>query len=444
MSIKEVIFIGLAGPTHNYGGLAFGNVASQAHARETSNPKEAALQTLSLASLLRARGIAVAILPPHPRPHLEMLKNLGFGGTVEEQITAAAAGNIALLSSLSSSAFMWVANAATIAPAIDAEDATLHLTPANLHSNLHRSIEAGQNHHILTQIFADAKVHNPLPPQGTFDDEGAANHLRITPAHDQKGLHVFVFDRSEKKDLPKPKRFPARQTLEASERVAMNHRLPKEQILFLQQHPDIIDKGVFHDDVIAVNNENVLLLHEAAFVGGDGDIEKIKTAYNRLHPDAPLYIRVVAEHTLSINEAVRTYFFNSQIVTLPEGGMLLIAPAEVEESADAKALTEVLLNDADCPINEVVYLDLKQSMHNGGGPACLRLRCVMDEVQIDDINGRMSLFLDEALEGTLTEWINTHYREVLNPTDIADPALYHESQAALKALEKITKLSIVS
>ena len=64
----DVNFDGIPGPTHNYSGLAHGNLAAQRNARLIANPREAALQGLAKARALAARGYAQAVLPPHERP----------------------------------------------------------------------------------------------------------------------------------------------------------------------------------------------------------------------------------------------------------------------------------------------------------------------------------------------------------------------------------------
>ena len=44
---REFNFDGLVGPSHNYAGLSFGNVASFSNVKSASNPKQAALQGLA-------------------------------------------------------------------------------------------------------------------------------------------------------------------------------------------------------------------------------------------------------------------------------------------------------------------------------------------------------------------------------------------------------------
>src|SRR3954449_10665729 len=80
MTEHEVNFDGIVGPTHNYAGLSFGNVASMSHRRAVSSPKQAALQGLAKMKFLHGLGVMQAVLPPHERPHLPTLRRLGFTG----------------------------------------------------------------------------------------------------------------------------------------------------------------------------------------------------------------------------------------------------------------------------------------------------------------------------------------------------------------------------
>lgn len=76
----EVNFDGLVGPTHNYAGLSYGNVASQSNAKEASNPKEAAKQGLRKMKALTELGMTQGVLAPQERPDLATLRRLGFTG----------------------------------------------------------------------------------------------------------------------------------------------------------------------------------------------------------------------------------------------------------------------------------------------------------------------------------------------------------------------------
>jgi len=433
---KEIIFVGLPGPTHNYGGLSADNVASSNNRGRTSNPKEAALQVVGLVRLMASRGIATAVLPPQLRPHLPLL-HTKFTGSDDNIIREAAEKDPALLEKACSSSAMWTANAATVTPAADSADGKLHLTVANLHTNLHRRIEADDTYRALKAIFAKvpgALVHVPLLPP--FRDEGAANHMRLAPRHGAKGLNVFVYGADGSADDAES----ARQTLAASQAIAKSHGISGP--VFVKQHPDLIRQGVFHNDVIAVANENVLLAHELAYADDEAFVD-IAEDYEALHGDPPVIMRIRAA-SLAVEEAVKTYFFNSQIVTT-KGGMEIIAPMEVKELYGGKAtrLMEKICADKNNPITAVHYIDLRQSMRNGGGPACLRLRVPMNELQWAAIKEHTNVAVSETLLAALTQLIEKHYPDKIEGKDLANPALYHRCHVALAEMGRLLKLPLL-
>lgn len=435
--MREYNFDGLIGPTHNYGGLSPGNLASQSHGGKVSNPREAALQGLDKMRFVAELGVGQAVLPPHPRPSLRMLRALGFTGSDEEVITRAARDAEHLLRVTSSASAMWTANAATVAPSTDTADGRVHFTPANLTQMFHRAIEADTTHAVLRAIFADPArfdVHAPLPGSAHFADEGAANHTRlVTPGH--AAVHLFAWGRSAWQDIPGPTRFPARQTLESSHALARLHRLDPSQVLFPQQHPDGIDAGAFHTDVLAVGNERFFMLHELAFVDHPGLLETLRA---RLGPD---FRAVVAgRDELPVEDAVRAYPFNSQVLSLPDGSMAIVAPVESRETPAARSFLERVVAE-DTPVKAVHYLDVRQSMNNGGGPACLRQRVWLTDAEREAITA--AVFYSPALHASLADWVRRHYRETLRSSDLHDPALARETMAALDELTRLLKLGSV-
>ena len=440
--LKEVIFVGLPGPTHHYGGLSEDNVASTANRGSVSNPKQAALQVLELVRLLRRLGTTVAILPPQLRPSLAMLRQQ-FGGSDDEVILEAAKRAPQLLEKASSASAMWTANAATIAPSIDTADHKLHITVANLFTHPHRRIEAEDTYRVLQALFRtthDSMVHPPLAADAGLQDEGAANHMRLSPGHDARGLHVFVYGADGDNDPE-----GARQTLSASHAIAAQHRLSPQEMLFIKQNPQVITQGVFHNDVIAVSHEHVLLAHEKAYENGPEDIERIAHAYRALHPGKEALLLTIGEEELSVEEAVHTYFFNSQIVTKADGSMALIAPTEVKTLYGGKAarLMEKLCAGHN-PIKQVHYVDLRQSMRNGGGPACLRLRVPMNVRQLADLGENTRVLADDLLLAALTKLIEAHYPAQLQAADLGDPALYKNCRQMLTELGNLMKLPLVA
>jgi succinylarginine dihydrolase len=435
--MREAQLDGLVGPTHNYAGLSPGNVASTSHGGQASSPKAAALQGLAKMKRVRDLGVVQGVLPPHDRPHFSTLRKLGFGGSDEEVIAAAAAkGDGFFLRVTSSASAMWTANAATVAPSKDASDGRVHFTPANLQQMFHRAIEPETTARVLRAIFADASkfaVHDPLPGGGHFADEGAANHTRLETS--RGALHVFAWGRRAWGEYDAPSKFPARQTREASEAIARLHALDPALCRFPQQHPRGIDEGAFHTDVLAVGNGRFLMLHELAFADKDALIADLRRA---LGDELVVIEATTAE--LSVASAVKAYPFNSQVLTLPDGSMCIVAPEDAREDAQAKRFLDRVVALGG-PVKAVHYLDVRQSMHNGGGPACLRLRVPLEEAEIAAI--RANVLLTDALFADLTAWVECHYRDRLAPADLADPELARETMTALDDLTRILRIGSV-
>ncbi len=431
----EANFDGLVGPTHNYAGLAIGNLASAQNAQAVSNPREAALQGLDKMKVLHDLGLLQGVLPPQERPHLPTLRHLGFRGDDRTVLARAAREAPDLLAACASASSMWAANAATVSPGADCDDGRVHFTVANLCSQFHRAIEAPATASALRTIFADPehfRHHPPLPATPAFGDEGAANHSRLCVRHGEPGLELFVYGHGDR-DRTRPARFPARQAQAASEAIARLHRLDPARVAFARQNPAAIDAGVFHNDVIAVANENVLLCHEQAFAERDAVRARV-TGHFR---DAPFHWLEIPARELSLRQAVASYLFNSQLVTLGDGGMALIVPAECRETPAVWNCLE-RLRAGENPIRSIHVLDVRQSMRNGGGPACLRLRVALTAAQRAAMHG--PVILDDALYLALRDWIARYYRDRLAVADLADPQLLDESRTALDRLTGILQL----
>ncbi len=439
LTAREFNFDGLVGPSHNYAGLSFGNVASFNNVNSVSNPKEAALQGLAKMRALASRGFAQALLPPQARPNFALLRSLGFTGSDADVIARACKEAPVILACAYSASPMWTANAATVSPSADTAEGRTHFTVANLNNKLHRSYEHTQTARTLRAVFADPKhfvVHDALPPTPAFGDEGAANHTRLCASHGAPGVEMFVYGRVEfDPDAPAPKRFPARQTLEASQAVARLHGLRERQTVFVQQEPETIDQGVFHNDVIAVGNGNVLFYHQQAFVNEAGTLDSLRQAMAGVH--AELQAVRVDTADVSVTDAVTSYLFNSQLLSKPNGKMALVVPQECQENeAVARYLQRLLASGG--PIDELISFDLRQSMRNGGGPACLRLRVALTEVEAAAMH--QGVIMTEALYARLVQWVHKHYRDRLAPADLADPTLVPEVQTALDELTTILGL----
>lgn len=436
MTTEEINFDGIVGPTHNYSGLSYGNIASQNHQYAISNPREAALQGLHKMKFLVDLGIKQGVLPPQERPHISTLHALGFTGTDAEILEKAS--KTGLLIPVSSASSMWAANAATVTPSIDASNQQLHLTTANLSSKFHRSIEAPATENIFRSIFHDAQLfthHSPLPSGVYFSDEGAANHTRFCREYGTPGVHLFVYGRhSFKENVNSPLKFPARQTYEASQAIARQHGLRDENTVFAQQHPAAIDAGAFHNDVVAVGNQNVFFFHEQAYLDKDRVIEEIHRKMKQITEVDMIFLEVKA-CDITLEECVSSYLFNSQLITLPKGGMALIAPIECSQNQKVHDYLKQIIQEKQNPIRQLHFLNLRESMNNGGGPACLRLRVPLTTVEFEAIPSRF-LLTDQRYHA-LVEWVNKYYRDRLHPNDLSDPQLLVESRESLQAFNQI-------
>ncbi|MDP1632074.1 MAG: N-succinylarginine dihydrolase [Caulobacter sp.] len=425
---------GLVGPTHSFAGLAPGNLASAHNKGDPSNPRSAVLEGLAKMRLLADRGLPQFVLPPHERPDVGFLRRIGFAGTDARVIETAAAQAPELLNTACSASPMWAANAATVTPSADAADGRVHFTPANLLTNLHRSLEGDQTMRALRRLFPDEArfaVHEPLPAAPHFADEGAANHVRLCADHGEAGVNLFVWGREAWETWSG--RFPARQTLQAFEAIARRHGA--DGAVFARQGRAAIEAGVFHNDVVCVGARTCLFFHEAAFedtVGVQADIRA--AAAGKFEPQ---FVEIAAAD-LPLSEAIASYLFNSMLVSLPgEDRLTLIAPMETAETPRAKAAVDRAMA-SNGPIGRVEYVDVRQSMRNGGGPACLRLRVALTDAELAAANPAQRF--DATLQDRLTVWANEHYRDRLSPADLADPHLLVESRRALDELTQILDL----
>lgn len=442
----EVNFVGLVGLTHCYGGLSLGNLASIAHRGQVANPRRAALQVLDMMKFLDSLGIKQAVIPPHERPHIETLQKIGFTGTKESLLKRVIEEDPWLLPHVSSSAAMWTANAATFCPSIDSIDSHAHLTPANLATYFHRSIERETTTRILQAIFKNPVFfahHMPLPASEIFRDEGSANHIRFCRRHEGPGVHLFSFGEIMKRTpfpTQKPRKYPARQTKEASEALARLHGLYPGHAVFAHQHPEAIDRGVFHNDVISTGNQNFFLVHEKAFWSQPEVLAELR-AKVRAVCDTELNIVEVKETEIPLDDAISSYFFNSLILSLHDGSMTLIAPSTCQVNEKVARFIKNLTEDSDNPIGSAHFVELSESMENGGGPACLRFRAVLTKTELEEMNE--SVLFNERLYIRLSEYIKQHYPTELSLEDLGNPALYKANCKALNELAEILHLGLI-
>ena len=388
-------------------------------------------------------GLRQGVIPPLFRPELSVLKRVGFVGSETEIISKAMEDAPVLLRACFSASSMWTANAATVSPSTDSSDGRVHFTPANLVSKVHRSLEANDTFRILKGIFSDEKyfqVHSPLPSHPALGDEGAANHTRFCSQYSQTGLQFFVYGTTGREGDPAPRRFPARQTLDASQAIARLHQLKSENVVFAQQNPEAIDAGVFHNDVIAVGNQDVLFYHSEAFLNEQAVIEELNQKYSKISGKELRFVRVRNED-VQLSDVVRSYLFNSQLLSLPDGQSMLLAPIECFETPSVKAYLDQIADRSKGAISKVEYVDLRQSMQNGGGPACLRLRTVLNEDELAKMND--GVLLDASVYAKIKAWVEKHYRDRLEYNDFKDAKLLEEVRTALDELTQILRVGSI-
>jgi succinylarginine dihydrolase len=407
MPLAEINFDGIIGPSHNYSGLSLGNIASATNKGLVSQPRAAALQGLAKMRHNLCLGLPQGLLLPHRRPDRAWLAELG---SRIEEVPAS------LRPAAFSASAMWAANAATVSPAPDTADGRCHLTVANLRTMAHRSHEWPETLAQLRLAFADEarfEVHSPVP--GTFGDEGAANHMRLCAGHERPGVEIFVFG-------IRGGAFPVRQHDEASRAVARLHGLDPQRTLFVAQSEEAIAAGAFHNDVVAVANGHVLFAHEKAFEDRPAFYAELK----RLLPEVEIV--EVPNAAVSLEDAIRSYLFNAQLVTLPAGGMALILPEEARETPSVWAWLQAMV-DGNGPVRHLFVVDVRQSMANGGGPACLRLRVVAEPGAVDP-----RFMVDEGKLDRLAAVVDSEWPDRIEPEDLLDPPLWARMERARAAL----------
>jgi succinylarginine dihydrolase len=431
----EVNFDGLIGPSHNYGGMSDGNLASQNNAGDVSNPREGALQGLEKMRMLVRAGFVQGVLPPLERPNLGFLVDAGFNGTDEQIVEAAAKTAPSLLKAAYSASSMWTANAATISPSADTEDGRLHLTAANLSSMLHRSIEHPETTSSLAAIFDNEDVfavHAALPMHADFSDEGAANHVRLSAKHGAAGVELFVFGREAGESVAG---FPARQTSLASQSIVRSHSLKDERTVLARQSETAINAGAFHNDVVCVGTLDTLFFHEHAFEDTEAALHDLRLASEGLFDLKPV---MVPDDEVPLSDAIKSYLFNSQLLKWPgEDRLVLLAPLETQEIESTRTYCERLVQ-GNGPIGRVQFVDVRQSMRNGGGPACLRLRVVMTPEERAACH--QGVLLDEARIDELQDVVRETYRDRLSVSDLADPGFVNECLHARERLLRVLDL----
>jgi succinylarginine dihydrolase len=433
MNLVELQIDRLVGPTHHFGGLGVGNLASHASAGHVSNPAAAALQGLDKMRLVASLGIPQLILPPQHRPDFTFLRSVGFAGADREILKRALDQAPELLSAAFSCSAMWTANAATVTPGIDSGQSKANVTIANLDASVHRAIEASQTECELQQLLAPiCQIHSPLRGGAALRDEGAANHMRLGSRQDHPGINLFVYGDCQ----PTPETNWPRQTRAASEAIARLHGLREIDTFFLKQHPRAIDAGAFHNDVVAISHQDLFIHHEFAFLEDESAFRPLQNRFSEL-ASLPLRRIEIGTDELSIDDAVKTYLFNSQIISTPDSDRpTIICASQVAEHPGAKLIVDRWLSDG--VFADVRFVDLGQSMSGGGGPACLRLRVPIPAETVNTV-GRSRWTPD--LDGRLRELIDRKYPTSLTIDDLAGQDYHQHASGLLLRIKRVLDAS---
>ena len=419
--MKWVQVDALIGPSHHYGGLAPGNLASESSQYSVSSPKLAAVQGLEKMDLVQENGGTQLILPPPFRPIQSLLAETGFEGDFVSQCEQAFVAAPHLLSAAFSASSMWTANAGTFIPSIDSLSGRSHFIPANLSSHLHRSLEPLQTGIAFRYLLPFSQHHRPLP--SALCDEGAANHMRLGPA-DKPGIHVFVYGRSL--GSPGATQLPARQVKEASESIARLAQIPSERCVFIQQSPEAIDAGAFHNDVVCVSDEGCLILHEKAFVSQSLVLDELSALYER-HFGTSLKVIEVSNSEVTLADSIHSYLFNSQLFKNDTGGLVWLAPEQCLASDSVKAVLEGQICE-ELSVDTLSYVALSESMKNGGGPACLRFRLLLNNSEFDLLPSGVFSTYNRALN--LLNFVKKEYPDEIS-LDVLKTCDFHQKLSSV-------------
>jgi succinylarginine dihydrolase len=285
---------------------------------------------------------------------------------------------------------------------------------------------------VLTQGMNPCEVVDALPSSQPLRDEGAANHMRLCGSGNNRNraVHVFVHEPASESDSLSPLRYVSRQSVVASHHVSRKLTLAEEKCVFIEQSQRAINAGVFHNDVIATSHGNLLLCHELAFTNTPQSIERMSEKYRQVVGEE-LICEIVTESMLPIEESVRSYLFNSQILSKSDGSFHLLCPSECGESERVRTVIEGWLASESNPISSVETIGVQESMSNGGGPACLRLRLDVDEEQVSQLEPRWRFTPERHSE--IARWIDNYYPARLCIDDLARWDFAEHAMAAVYA-----------
>ena len=368
--LKQVFIDCMPGPTNHFGGHAFGNMASMTAKGQHSNPKKAALEWIEKINKLKKIGAYQLILPPHRRPLAHYLKH--------PQLNELSSG------------FIWMANAGHFIPNSDTSKRYHQFIPANMNATYHRKYEHMFNTYWIKQILKNIphQLHGPL----SSDDEGAANTVRLW--NKDIGIHVAVYGH-------KNTHFPSRQNEDSIKELQEKTNILT--LFKLQQKSIAIDHGVFHNDVICFGFKNTLFCHEHAFENQNEKLNNLKKIFHQ-KTNENLTIIEIKESELTLDECISTYLFNSQVI-IQKNNIILLCPSTVKRNNKSLSITNQWQQKG--YFSDVQYIDIKSSLMNGGGPACLRLCMYLNGNEIKKIPKQFWASENKIKE--LTKFINTEY-----------------------------------
>jgi succinylarginine dihydrolase len=186
---------------------------------------------------------------------------------------------------------------------------------------------------------------------------------------------------------------------------------------------------------VCVGAADTLFFHEAAFEDTAGTLAALSAAAEGLFDFKPV---MVPAADVPLEDAIRSYLFNSQLLVFPgESRLVLVAPTEAQDTKSTREYCERLVS-SNGPIGRVEYVDVRQSMRNGGGPACLRLRVVMTGAERTACH--QGVLMTEEKIDALQDMVRKTYRDRLAPGDLADPALADECRLARESLLRVLDL----
>jgi succinylarginine dihydrolase len=113
--------------------------------------------------------------------------------------------------------------------------------------------------------------------------------------------------------------------------------------------------------------------------------------------------------------------------------MMMLLPEEVQNHGNCMKWLEEIKSSS--PIKRLEFVDIHQSMMNGGGPACLRFKAVVNSDELDKINKKFLLSPEKLIN--LRALVSKHYRDRINPDDLLDIKLMEESYLFLDELTQL-------